>query len=189
MAYHAGMKLYTKRGDEGQTDLIGGVRVPKHHCRVAAYGGVDELNATLGLALAVCEYDAVRLPLITAQARLFDLGAQLATPQSSDPIKPRVSADHVAQLESQIDSACEDLEPLRSFILPGGTDLAARLHLARTVCRRVERGIVELAEIEPVDPQAIAYLNRLADLLFALARLANALAGVQDVPWKPDAQG
>lgn len=180
------MKLYTKRGDDGQTDLIGGIRVAKSHLRVAAYGCVDELNATLGLALALCENDAIRITLITAQGRLFDLGAQLATPDSKKPTAGRVKPDHVTQIEHQIDAATENLPELRSFILPGGTDLAARLHLARTVCRRAEREAVALAEQEPVDPLVIVYLNRLADLLFALARQANHLAGVADVPWLPE---
>lgn len=187
MAYDAGMKLYTRRGDDGRTDLIGGARVPKHHLRVEAVGSVDELNAAIGLALANHQMDAISRPLITVQARLFDLGAQLATPQSAQPAPPRIKADHVADLEGRIDEADAGLAPLRSFILPGGTDLSARLHLARTVCRRAERVVVALAEAEPVDSQAAVYLNRLADLLFALARLANAAAGVEDVPWRPEA--
>ena len=181
------MKLYTKRGDDGHTDLIGGVRVPKCHLRVGAYGAVDELNATIGLALADCPNDAIRVALITVQGRLFDLGADLATPDSKKADQGRIKADHVAFIEAQIDAADEQLEPLRSFILPGGTELAARLHLARTVCRRAERGVVELSEQDQVDPLATMYINRLADLLFAFARLANADAGVDDVPWLPDA--
>lgn len=181
------MKLYTKRGDDGHTDLIGGARVSKNHFRVSAYGAVDELNAVIGLALADCEIDAIRRCLITAQCRLFDLGADLATPPSDKPAPGRLKTDHVADLESQIDQASDQLQPLRNFILPGGTTLAARLHVARTVCRRAERGVVALAEQEALDPLATIYLNRLADLLFALARLANAKAGVPDVPWRPDA--
>lgn len=180
------MKLYTKRGDDGHTDLIGGVRVSKNHLRVSAYGAVDELNATIGLALADCKIDAVNAGLITIQCRLFDLGADLATPLSENKLSGRINKDHVAELESQIDTASSQLAPLRNFILPGGTTLAARLHIARTVCRRAEREVVALAEHETVDPLATVYLNRLADLLFALARLANANAGVPDVPWKPD---
>lgn len=179
------MKLYTKRGDDGHTDLIGGVRVSKNHLRVSAYGAVDELNATIGLALADCAIDAINDALITIQGRLFDLGADLATPGSGKSSSSRINADHVADLEAQIDAATNDLEPLRSFILPGGTVLAARLHIARTVCRRAEREVVALTEHEAVDPTATIYLNRLADLLFALARLANAKAGVADVPWLP----
>lgn len=186
MVYHVGMKLYTKRGDDGHTDLIGGARVSKNHLRVSAYGAVDELNATIGLALADCEIDAIKRGLITVQCRLFDLGADLATPSSERAPASRLNAQHVKELESQIDAASDRLEPLRNFILPGGTTLAARLHIARTVCRRAEREVVGLAEHEALDPLATVYLNRLADLLFALARLANAEAGVADVPWLPD---
>lgn len=180
------MKLYTKRGDDGQTDLIGGTRVPKHHLRVCAYGTLDELNAAIGLALADCQIDAVSCVLITVQCRLFDLGADLATPQSDKAPSGRIKPDHVADLEKAIDNATQHVEPLRNFILPGGTTLAARLHVARTVCRRAEREVVALAERDPVDPIATVFLNRLADLLFAYARLANAHAGVADVPWRPE---
>ncbi len=186
MVYHVGMKLYTKRGDDGHTDLIGGARVSKNHLRVGAYGAVDELNATIGLALADCQIDAIRSSLITVQCRLFDLGADLATPSSQKTLSSRLKADHIAELESQIDAASDRLEPLRHFILPGGTTLASRLHIARTVCRRAEREVVALAEHETLDPLAMVFLNRLADLLFAQARLANAEAGVADVPWRPD---
>lgn len=189
MVYDVRMKLYTKRGDDGHTDLISGVRVSKNHLRVGAYGAVDELNATIGLALADCLNDAVKGVLITVQCRLFDLGADLATPSTAKKTAARLNAEHVAELERHIDRASEQLEPIRYFILPGGTTLAARLHIARTVCRRAERETVALAEQEEVDPLATVFLNRLADLLFALARLANAEAGVADVPWKPDAGG
>lgn len=185
MVYHVGMKLYTKRGDDGHTDLIGGARVSKNHLRVGAYGAVDELNATIGLALADCDIDAIERNLITVQCRLFDLGADLATPNGEKPSQCRLNEGHVGELESAIDGASAELEPLRNFILPGGTLLAARLHVARTVCRRVERQVVALSETDPVDPIATIYLNRLADLLFAQARLANAKAGVPDVPWRP----
>ncbi|MEO0476438.1 MAG: cob(I)yrinic acid a,c-diamide adenosyltransferase [Planctomycetota bacterium] len=179
------MKLYTKRGDDGHTDLIGGARVSKNHLRVGAYGAVDELNATIGLALADCDIDAINKGLITIQCRLFELGADLATPGSEKAAQSRLKAEGVVELESQIDASTEQLESLRNFILPGGTTLAARLHLARTVCRRAEREVVALAASDPVDPTATIYLNRLADLLFAFARLANAKAGVADVPWRP----
>lgn len=177
------MKLYTKRGDDGQTDLIGGKRVPKHHLRVDAYGVVDELNAAIGLALACCQLDAVRSSLITVQSRLFDLGAELATSNSAKPSPARITDADAAELEKQIDICSGGLPPLQNFILPGGSELAARLHLARTVCRRAERAVVALAEHEEVSTQATIYLNRLSDLLFVLARLANAEAGVEDVPW------
>lgn len=187
VAYHAAMKLYTKRGDAGRTDLIGGPQVNKDDLRVEAYGCVDELNAALGLVLSDCHIDAIKGPLITAQHRLFDLGAQLATCVSpSEPAKPRIAPRHVVDLEQAIDAACDPLPPLTRFILPGGSVTAARLHLARTICRRAERRVVSLAQAEPVDAQAIIYLNRLSDLLFALARLANQLAGLEDVPWQPD---
>lgn len=181
------MKLYTKRGDAGLTDLIGGTQVGKAHLRVQAYGSVDELNAALGLSLANCLIDAIKAPLITAQHRLFDLGAQLATPPADPPApqpKPRITADHVRQVETQIDAISGLLTPLARFILPGGCELAARLHLARTVCRRAERLVVALAQSDTVDPQALIYLNRMSDLLFALARLANEDAGCGDVPWE-----
>lgn len=184
--YDVGMKLYTKRGDDGHTDLIGGKRVAKSHLRVQAYGSVDELNAAIGLALACCEIDAVGRPLITAQARLFDLGAELATCRSENAPPERITADHVNQVEEQIDAATEPLAPLRNFILPGGCELAARLHVARTVCRRAERDVIALALDESVGENAKVYLNRMADLLFALARLANLEAGVPDVPWIAD---
>lgn len=185
--YDVAMKLYTKRGDDGQTDLIGGRRVPKNHLRVEAYGCVDELNAAVGLCLACCEMDAIRAPLITAQRHLFDIGAQLATPGSENSDPSRIKPEHIAEVEQQIDHSSDALPPLRSFILPGGTELSARLHLARTVCRRAERAVVTLATNEPVDASAGVYLNRLADLLFTLARQANASAGVEDVPWTPEA--
>ena len=186
LVYHVGMKLYTKRGDDGHTELIGGARVPKSHLRVCAYGSVDELNATIGLALTDCDIDAINKGLITIQCRLFDLGADLATQSPAKASSSRLNPDHVSEIESQIDAASDQLQPLRNFILPGGVVLAARLHIARTVCRRAERQVVALAEHEHVDPIATIYLNRLADLLFALARLANAKAGVADVPWRPD---
>ena len=189
IVYHVGMKLYTKRGDDGQTDLIGGNRVSKNHLRVGAYGTVDELNAAIGLALADCEIDAIKASLITVQCRLFDLGADLATPKSEKAAPGRLNEAHVVELESAIDLASDQVEPLRNFILPGGTLLAARLHVARTICRRAEREVVALAEQEPVDAQATIYLNRLADLLFVQARLANAKAGVPDVPWQPRQEG
>lgn len=186
MVYHVVMKLYTKQGDDGHTHLIGGSRVSKNHLRVGAYGAVDELNAAIGLALADCGIDAIRQGLITVQCRLFDLGADLAAPASDKAAPSRLTEEHIAALEHEIDAASALVDPLRNFILPGGTVLAARLHLARTVCRRAERDVVALRQTEPVDPLSTIYLNRLADLLFALARLANAQAGVADVPWLAD---
>lgn len=184
------MRIYTRHGDLGQTDLIGGPRVGKDHPRVVAVGCVDELNAALGLALACCEDDATQSPLITAQHRLFDLGADLArhgpykpTPGGSNTAKHGFS-DAAAGLERLMDTLDADLGPLTGFILPGGCESAARLHLARTVCRRAERAAVELHAAEPVDPSILVYLNRLSDLLFVLARRANQRSGRGDVLWE-----
>ena len=182
------MKLYTKRGDGGQTDLFGGQSTSKHALRVEGYGCVDELNAALGLALAACADDALGAVIRELQARLFELGADLATPRPVEGGEdkaaiPRIAPEHAAALERQIDALDATLEPMRHFILPGGSELAARLHVARTVCRRAERRVVALAEGEDVGPAVVVYLNRLGDLLFVMARQANKLAGVADVPW------
>jgi cob(I)alamin adenosyltransferase len=185
------MALYTGTGDDGSTGLFGGDRVGKDHPRVEAYGTVDELNALLGLAAVTCDRDralhaAMVSILADVQSRLLDLGADLATPTEHaqrDKVQP-ITADHVKAVEGWIDEIDAGNEPLREFIVPGGTELAARLHAARTVCRRAERRIVVLARIGPLNRQAIAYVNRLSDLLFAMARRANADAGVPDVPWK-----
>ncbi len=193
------MKLYTRTGDDGTTGLHGGSRVSKADARVEAYGQCDELNAALGLAR--CAADAARDALIVKcldelQRMLFEIGADLATPAESAArrkVSPVAEAD-VAKLERWIDAAVAGLEEQRSFILPGGSELAARLHLARTICRRVERCVIGLSEapVSRPKPQVqspnIVYLNRAGDLLFALARLANRNAGVPDVPWTPRAQ-
>lgn len=176
------MKLYTKRGDDGGTDLFAGGRTSKTDPRIHAIGGVDETNAALGLAAASCEPGELKAILLEIQRRLFDLGADLATP---DPAKPRrITPAHIDELERYIDKTCGTLAPMKHFILPGGCELAARLHLARTVCRRAERTCVALHEVDPNTRQALIYLNRLSDLLFALARLANQQTGVEDVPWR-----
>jgi len=183
------LKIYTKTGDDGETGLFGGGRIPKDSLRVTAYGEVDELNAALGLARAL---DPPRFadPLLqTIQRDLFTIGAELATP---DPVKLQkalsrsgaaIGDSDVAALEDAIDSHEARLEPLKHFILPGGTSKAAALHLARTVCRRAERAVVGLARHEQVSPAVVRYLNRLSDLLFVLARAANAHAGRPDVKW------
>lgn len=176
------MKIYTKTGDAGETGLFGGQRVPKDALRVHAYGTVDECNAALGLARAAGLDPALDELLAQVQAQLFVVGSDLATPGESAHI-PRVGEAEVAFLERAIDALEEGLEPLRQFILPGGTAGAAQLHLARTVCRRAERWVVSLAQAEPINGQALIYLNRLSDFLFVLARAANARAGVPDVPW------
>jgi cob(I)alamin adenosyltransferase len=187
----AGMKLYTKRGDSGATDLFGGQRVAKDHPRVTAYGDVDELNSTLGLVIAAMDDAAnadLRTHLQRIQDRLFALGAELATPQPRTSA-PSISSGDIEELEHWIDDACAAVPPLRNFVLPGGSELAARLHLARTVCRRAERQVVALARTadadQPVAPSAIIFLNRLSDLLFAWARLANTRSATPEIIWNP----
>jgi cob(I)alamin adenosyltransferase len=176
-------RIYTRGGDAGETSLGSGERVPKDDPRIEAYGDVDELNALLGLALA---RGAPADPLGRIQNDLFDVGADLAVPLSDTKRERlRVTAEQVAWLEERCDAANAELEPLRSFVLPGGAETAALLHLARTVCRRAERRVVTLAGREEVNPQALAYLNRLSDLLFILARAANAQAGADEPLWKP----
>lgn len=186
------MKIYTRTGDTGDTALFGGGRVRKDDIRVEAYGAVDELNASIGLAVAGLEDagDAAEVDrLRSVQEDLLAIGAHLATP---DAVGGNAAAKHlpplpqekIERMEGWMDEADERLEPLRSFILPGGSEAAARLHVARGVCRRAERRVLTLAATAPVDGTIIVYLNRLSDLLFTLARLANADAGRGDVPWK-----
>lgn len=180
------MKIYTRAGDAGQTGLIDGSRVAKDDLRVAAYGEVDELSATLGLVRAQDGDEARRLLLGKVQQDLFALGAQLADPQASigeRKKKAAVTPDLVEALERAIDESQAALPPLKAFLLPGGVPVAALLHLARTVCRRAERAAVSLARREAVDPLVIAYLNRLSDLLFVLAREANHRAGEGEERW------
>jgi cob(I)alamin adenosyltransferase len=185
------MKLYTRRGDSGETDLFGGERVSKDHLRVRAYGEVDELNACIGTAAAASDQKDIVECSQRIQSTLFDLGSFLATPSPERRAKasiPEVRETHVAALESEIDRFEEELEPLRSFILPGGTRAAAAFHLARTVCRRAERGAVQLDLDEPLGGQSLRYLNRLSDLLFVMARVENRRGGVRDVEWKSDSE-
>lgn len=176
------MKLYTKQGDDGETSLFGGQRVSKDNLRVTAYGEVDECNAAIGAAAASCGDDELRGWIQHVQSDLFSLGAMLATPSGSQPAMV-VADEDVARLESWIDAAVSEVPPLQQFVLPGGSPAAALLHLARTVCRRAERAVVTLAESDVTDGVVIRYLNRLSDLLFAWARLANHRSGVPDVPW------
>jgi cob(I)alamin adenosyltransferase len=176
-------KIYTKTGDDGDTGLFGGPRVRKDHPRIEAYGTVDELNAVIGLVRThgVAELDAL---LATIQNELFDLGAELATPEPQKFGIVGIGPQAIARLEQAIDRHEADLEPLRQFILPGGTSAAAALHLARTVCRRAERALVTLADCETISPAGVVYVNRLSDLLFVLARWVNRRSGVPDVPWQ-----
>lgn len=178
------MKIYTKTGDRGETGLFGGARVSKADPRVESYGDVDELNAQLGVARAAGLADDIDALLSTVQAKLFDVGAELATaPGSKASAMPHVSAEDVVVLEEAIDRFEKELEPLKNFILPGGTGAAAWLHVGRTVARRAERRVVALAAQTEVRETLIHYLNRLSDLLFVLARVSNHRAGVADVPW------
>ncbi|MCP5066114.1 MAG: cob(I)yrinic acid a,c-diamide adenosyltransferase [bacterium] len=181
------MKIYTKRGDGGETDLFGGPRVGKDHQRVEAYGAVDELGSVLGMAAAASSQDDIRVLAERLQGTLFDLGAYLASPDAKRRAKSRIpepQAEDIEALEKQIDALEAELEPLRGFILPGGTAAAAAFHLARTVCRRAERRAVSLDRVEALDPLALGFLNRLSDLLFVLARVENMRAGVPDVEWE-----
>jgi cob(I)alamin adenosyltransferase len=184
-------KIYTRTGDAGQTALGTGERVAKHSARIAAYGTVDETNAFIGVARIELAgaYPAVDTMLLRIQNDLFDLGADLTIPERDGAAKPerlRVSDAQVQRLESEIDALNADLQPLRSFVLPGGSSAAAALHVARTVCRRAERLIVELATdpAEPVSAPALKYINRLSDLLFVASRYVNA-CGAKDVLWVP----
>jgi len=180
-------RIYTRGGDAGETSLGDGRRVVKHDLRVAAYGTVDEANACIGLARLRAE-GAVDEILGRVQNDLFDLGADLATPEQDDPKHPplRVTAEQVKRLEGEIDRLNADLAPLTSFVLPGGSAAAAYLHLARTVARRAERDMTRLAVEESLNPEAIKYINRLSDLLFVLARHVND-DGARDVLWEPGA--
>ncbi|MBI1368130.1 MAG: cob(I)yrinic acid a,c-diamide adenosyltransferase [Planctomycetes bacterium] len=180
------MKIYTKHGDDGSTGLFGGKRVLKDDLRVAAYGSVDELNSALGLARCACDASELARLIDRIQPRLFDVGANLCTPpEAMNDHIPRVTEAQVEALEAAIDDLTSHLPPMKHFILPGGCEAAARLHIARTACRLAERHIVTLAQHETVDPVIVRYMNRLSDLLFVIARRANQLAGVDDVPWKP----
>jgi cob(I)alamin adenosyltransferase len=183
-------RIYTRSGDAGETALGNGARVSKHSVRVAAYGTVDETNATLGLARQHASGD-VDAALARIQNDLFDLGADLCTPDiendaTADHPRLRIVASQVARLETEIDSMNARLTPLRSFILPGGSPLAAHLHLCRTVSRRAERVVVELATMETINEDAVRYLNRLSDWFFVAGRVANG-DGSADVLWVPGA--
>lgn len=182
-------RIYTRGGDQGETSLGDGTRLAKHHVRVAAYGTVDEANATIGLARTVAspEFEDV---LARIQNDMFDLGADLCTPEAGKKAEGalRITSAQVKRLEDEIDSFNEQLEPLTSFILPGGKDCAAYLHLARTVVRRAERLMTTLALEEPINTAALEYINRLSDHLFVLARAIND-NGASDILWQPGKHG
>lgn len=181
------MKIYTKTGDRGDTGLFGGGRVPKDDARVEAYGDVDELNAVIGVARAADTMPRVDEVLVSVQRDLFAIGALLATPDIArmheQLAKARIDDERVLQLERAIDACDAELEPLTAFIIPGGTPKAAALHVARTVCRRAERRVVHLQHQVELPKLAVVYLNRLSDLLFSLARVANKRAGAGEVTW------
>jgi len=179
------MKIYTRTGDDGTTGLLGPGRVPKSSPRIEAYGTLDELNAVLGVVRTREGAAAFEVLLTGIQSTLFTIGAELATvaPQLRETLD-RVGDDDVRALESAIDGLETELPALTTFVLPAGTPLAAGLHLARTVCRRAERRVVTLGEQEPVDGAVLRYLNRLADLLFVMARASNHRAGVAETPWR-----
>ncbi|HXD03462.1 MAG TPA: cob(I)yrinic acid a,c-diamide adenosyltransferase [Novosphingobium sp.] len=186
-------KIYTRTGDDGTTGLVDGSRCPKHAARMEAIGAVDEANSAIGLATLASMSDEHRALLLRTQNDLFDLGADLATPTSSggDDFAPsemvlRMVTGQTAYLEQAIDRLNEHLAPLTSFILPGGSEAAARVHIARAAVRRAERRMVALAAEAPVNPAALSYVNRLSDLLFVLARALNG-GGAGDVLWTPGA--
>ena len=188
-------RVYTRRGDQGETCLVGGQRVPKDSPRIAAYGAVDELNAFVGVARASIEEAASAEPrlatlgaiLLRVQHELFNLGSILATlPEDVHPKQARVTESEVKRLESEMDALNQDLAPLRSFVLPGSNRVNAGLHVCRTVCRRTERELVTLARTEEVPPEAVRYLNRLGDALFVWSRWASHVAGVAETLWQPN---
>jgi cob(I)alamin adenosyltransferase len=182
------VSIATKTGDDGTTGLFGGGRVSKDHPRVAAYGAVDELNAALGVVRAERPPADLDAALARAQSELFDLGAELATPRDGNPFADKVAPFGDGPIAG-LDEALAALEPtvpaLKTFILPGGTRLAAQLHVARTVCRRAERDVVALEHVEPVPASARVYLNRLSDVLFTMARVVNARTGTPEPAWRP----
>jgi cob(I)alamin adenosyltransferase len=178
-------KVYTRTGDDGTTSLGSGQRVAKTTARIEACGTVDELNAHIGAVLTARPVRELADPLQRIQNELLRVGAQLSVPHANEPQAPgpRIEAQHVAALEHLIDTLAEQLEPLESFILPGGTAAAAQLQVARTICRRAERRVVALAETEPIGPQVVPYLNRLSDALFVMARFQNNASGTSEPLW------
>jgi cob(I)alamin adenosyltransferase len=181
------VKIYTRTGDEGDTALFGGGRVAKSHARIEALGAVDELNAAIGWAVTQVAEGPARERLEGLQHELFLVGAEIGTPAEpgrARPSTPVIGEERTAALEAWIDEMDKELPALKAFVLPGGAPRAAALHLARTVCRRAERAVVRLGEAEPVRGTLVAYLNRLSDLLFTLARWENLRAGAGDVEWR-----
>lgn len=198
-------KIYTRTGDDGTTGLVGGERIAKDGARIHALGEIDELNAVLGICRTMSEPGsrspqlegnsgesseriALSAPFPIVQQELFDIGAEIATPPGCEwPTMAKMSLEQISRLETWIDAYNAELPELRSFVLPGGTPLNAQLHLARTVCRRAERSLIHLSKSEPISPQVIAYVNRLSDLLFVMARVAVRRAGAEEFLWVPGA--
>jgi cob(I)alamin adenosyltransferase len=178
------MKIYTKKGDAGETGLFGNLRVPKDDLRIRVYGTFDELNSVLGLSLCEAELPKTLRPIMErVQAELFQLGAEIATPRGKDSGIELVNEASTLKLETEIDKMESELPPLKTFILPGGSRVASLLHQARTVCRRAERELITLNRAEPQRSEALQYLNRLSDHLFVAARFSNLKLGKSDTPW------
>lgn len=181
------MKIYTKTGDKGQTSLIGGTRVQKHHRRIEAYGTVDELNSWIGLVRDTTPGDTEKNTLVEIQDRLFTIGSSLATDPEKEPrLKlPDLKEEDITLLENRMDAMNEKLPAMTSFVLPGGHVAVSNCHVARTVCRRAERRVIELTETDFVAPLVQQYLNRLSDYLFVLSRYVTQETGATETPWKP----
>ena len=180
------MKIYTKTGDKGQTSLIGGTRVPKHHIRIEAYGTVDELNSWVGLLRDTISEEHVQTILIEVQDRLFTIGSLLAAdPEKSKMKLPELKEADVLLLEKEIDAMDLVLPQMKSFVLPGGNEIVSHCHIARCICRRAERCVIHLTETSPVDETVIHYLNRLSDYLFMLSRKLAMDLGAKEIPWEP----
>ena len=178
------MKIYTKTGDKGETGLVGGSRISKNSDRIQAIGDVDELNAAIGVARSEGVTGSLASTLEWLQSALFDLGAELASPPGAKITFVILTIAAAEKLEQDIDEQTANLPPLKNFILPGGSRLAAQLHLARTICRRAERSALKLHEQKALRPEVLTFLNRLSDWLFVAARTANKLENVEDVPWQ-----
>lgn len=182
------MKIYTKKGDDGNTQLFGGSRVPKHHLQVECYGTIDELNSHLGLLMAKFSNQNTVSFLEHLQLLLFDVGSHLATDQSKEKAKsflPKIEESEIHQIENQIDEIETNLEPLQHFILPSGSEAIAQAHICRTVCRRCERLVSDLVEHEEIHKQILPLLNRLSDYFFVLARFIAKEQGIEEIKWKP----
>lgn len=182
------MKIYTKKGDSGDTSLFGGDRVSKSNERIEAYGTVDELNSFVGLAASYDLSDKGTELLRKVQELLFALGADLATPSSAETRIDRIQESDITFLENAIDELEEDLESLKNFILPGGSQAGATLHVARTICRRAERAAVACHKVDEISDTCIKFLNRLSDFFFVIARYENKQAGIREETWKPERQ-